>query len=202
MARTYHGLSIAYRERGHLERAAEYAHKALSLYSLEQDQVLVARAENELGLLLMRQGQLDAAETWFENALAHFEGGHVERSRSHILLSLAELKLLQGDLGSAGELTEQGLKLADRFDESLAQATGLELHGRVAAAAGEWRSADKYFRAALRKLDELGLNERLAATHAEYARTFEQRGDDRRASQHWRKAAELALPRLRAESTA
>ena len=110
MARTFHGLSIAYRDRGHVGRAAEFAHKALGLYSLEQDQVLVARAENDLGLLLMRQGQLDAAEGWFQSALGHFRDSRSERVQSHVVLSLAELELLRGNREAAEHLTATGLE--------------------------------------------------------------------------------------------
>jgi len=202
VARTYHGMSIAYRQRGHLDRAAEFAHKALSLYSIEQDQTLVGRAENELGLLLMQQGQLDSAEKWFQSALGHFQDSHTERVRSHVLLSLAELYLARGDSQAAEEFTEQGLDLAERFDESLARATGYLLRARVFALRNDWQRSDAQFEVALALLAKLGLQERLAAAHGEYAQTFEQRGDDRGAAQHWRRAAQLALPRLSTQVTA
>jgi len=40
LGRTYHGLSIAYQERGDIGRAIEYTHKALALYALEHDTAL------------------------------------------------------------------------------------------------------------------------------------------------------------------
>jgi len=45
----------------------------------------------------------------------------------------------------------------------------------------------------LRLLSGEGLSDRLAEAHASYAELFEARGDKRRASEQWKKAAKLAL---------
>src|SRR5712691_1204865 len=75
LGRTYHGLSIVYQERG----------------ALEHDAALLARGENELGLLLMRKGQMGRAEEAFRAALAHIEEAKTEVAKSHVRLSLGEL---------------------------------------------------------------------------------------------------------------
>ena len=196
LARTYHGLGIAFQERGQLERAAEFAHKAISLYALEEDHVLSGRAENELGILLMRQGELNRAEALFVSALAHFDAAKAERVRSHVLLSLGELYLLSGDLTRAGEFIDAGFEHAERLSESLALATAHQLRGQLRARLGADSEADKEFETALALLQSLGLTDRLAQAHGEYARMLEARGDHERSSGHWRAAAELALPRL------
>jgi tetratricopeptide (TPR) repeat protein len=196
LARTYHGLSIAFQERGQLDRAAEFAHKALSLYALEQDHVLTGRAENELGLLLMRQGEPERAEALFLSALAHFDAAKAERVRSHVLLSLGELYLLTGDLARSGEYVDAGLALAERLSESLALATAHQLRGQLDARLGADAKSDQAFESGIALLQRLGLTERLAQAHAEYARVLESRGDHERALRQWRVAAELALPKL------
>lgn len=202
VARTYHGLSIAYRERGLLERAAGFAHKALSLYALEHDHALVARAENELGLLHLRQGRLDQAEQLFLSALAHLRQTGAERGQSHVLLSLAELHLVRGELEPAERFLAQGQQLASRLEESLAVATGRLLRARLLAARASWGEADAEFAAAEDLLRDLGLKERLAVAHAEHARSYEVRGEHEEAAREWRLAAELAMPALTDSATA
>ena len=193
LGRTYHGLSIAYRERGDLGRAIEYTHKALALYALERDTALLARGENELGLLLMRQGQMARAEESFRTALAHFEDAGTERAKSHVLLSLGELQLRNGRYQDAIQTVKDALDLAKRLDESLAQTSGRQLLAQIYERLGRHEAADKEFGIALRLLKKEGVSDRLAEAHASYAEMLEARGNDRRAGQQWKLAARLAL---------
>lgn len=195
LGRTYHGLSIAYQERGDIGRAIEYTHKALALYALEHDTALLARGENELGLLLMRGGQLTRAEESFRTALAHFDDAGTERAKSHVLVSLGELQLRVGRHDDAIQTAKEAIDLAKRLDERLAQADGHLLLARLFERTGRHAPADKEFGVALRLLQVQGQKDRLAEAHASYAEMLEARGDERRASRQWKKAAELALQR-------
>ena len=193
MGRTYHGLGIAYQQLGNLQRATEFTHKALALFALERDQALIARGENELGLLMMRQGQAARAEELFRGAIAHFEAAGVEQSKSHVLLSLAELKMGAGHLDEAGQLLDKAIELATRLGETLALSTGHLLRGRLYTHLDRHGQSDLEFAAAFRLLSEAGLHDRLAESHADYAEVLEQRGDAAGASEHWREAAQIAL---------
>lgn len=193
MGRTYHGLGIAYQQLGNLERATEFTHKALALFALERDQALVARGENELGLLLMRQGQVARAEELFRGALAHFAEAGVELSKSHVLLSLAELKMGAGRLDEAGQLLDQAIDLATRLGETLALSTGHLMRGQLYSRLERHAQSDIEFGAAFGLLSEAGLQDRLAEGHADYAEVLQQRGDTAGASEHWREAAQIAL---------
>ena len=196
IARTYHGLSMAYQERGLLEQAAAYAQRALALYSIENDRVLIARAQNELGLVLMRQGEGVRAEELFRSALGNLEEAGVAHLRSHVVLSLAELELERGALDSAATAAREALELAAGAGERLAAGAGHLLLGRVLAAAGDWEPATPELEAAVAVFTELGLPDRLAEAYGECARAYEARGDLARAARDWRRAAELALPKL------
>ena len=195
LGRTYHGLGIAYQERGDLGLAIEYTHKALALYALEQDKALLARGENELGLLLMRQGHNSRAEEAFHTALAHFEEAGVERAKSHVLLSLAELQLRTGRHEDGLITTKRAIALAEQLDEKLALASGHELLAQLYERGGRRQSADREFGLALRLLKKENLYERLAEAHASYAAMLEERGDRLRSALHWKQAASLALRR-------
>ncbi len=195
LGRTYHGLSLAYQERGDLSTAIEYTHKALALYALEHDTALQANGENELGLLLMRQGQVERAGQAFRAALAHLEQAGTERTKSHVLLSLGELQLRIGRHDDGIQAVKNAIDLAKRLDERLAQASGHGLLGQLYERTDKPELADKEFRLALRLLSGEGLKDRLAETHASYAEVLEGRGDARGASRHWKQAAKLALER-------
>jgi len=193
LGRTYHGLSIAYQERGELGRAIEYTHKALALYALEHDTALLARGENELGLLLMRQGQMVRAEEAFRTALAHLDEAGTEGAKSHVLISLGELQLRAGRHDDGIRTVKEAIDLAKRLGERMAHAEGLELLAKLYERMGRHELADKEMGRALRLLKAGGLRERLAETHASYAELLEARGDGRSASPHWKQAATLAL---------
>jgi tetratricopeptide (TPR) repeat protein len=193
LGRTYHGLSIAYQERGDLGLAIEYTYKALALYALEQDKALLARGENELGLLLMRQGHMARAEGAFHTALAHFEEAGIERAKSHVLLSLSELQLKTGRYEDGVATAKRAIVLAEQLDEKLALAAGHELLAQLYERRGRRQAADRHFGLALRLLKKESLPERLAECHASYAAMLEERGDRARSALHWKQAASLAL---------
>jgi tetratricopeptide (TPR) repeat protein len=193
LGRTYHGLSIAYQERGELGRAIEYTYKALALYTLEHDTTLVARGENELGLLLMRQGRMERAGNAFRAALSHLDESRSERGKSHVMLSLGELQLRIGKYDEGIQTVKEAVDLARRLKEIHAQATGHVLLGQLYEQKNRRLPADKEFAAALRLLKKEGLSDRLAKCHASYAELLEARGDHKGASRHWKDAAKLAL---------
>lgn len=201
LGRTYHGLSIAYQERGEIGRAIEYTHKALALYALEHDTALLARGENELGLLLMRQGQMARAEDAFRTALTHFDEAGTEMAKSHVLLSLGELQLRTGRHDDGIQTVKGAIDLAKRLDERLAQASGYQLLARLEERVGRKRLADKQMGHALRLLRTAGPGDRLAEAHAAYAEMLETRGESQAASRHWKQAAKLALRRQTVATT-
>ena len=193
LARTYHGLSIAYQQRGELGRAIEYTYKALALYALEHDSALVANGENELGLLLMQQGQMERAGEAFHAALKHLDEAGSSRGKSHVLLSLGELQLRTSKFDDGIQIVKEAIDLAKRLGEIHAQATGHVLLGQLYERNSGPQLADKEFGVALQLLKKEGLSDRLAKTHASYAELLEARGDHPSASRHWKNAAKLAL---------
>lgn len=193
LGRTYHGLSIAYQARGDISRAIEYTHKALALYALEHDTALLARGENELGLLLMKQGQMARAEEAFRAALSHFDEAGTERVKSHVLLSLGELDLRTGRHEEGIRIVKDAIDLATRLDERQALGSGRQLLGQLYERVGRHKLADKEYGVAMRLLKVEGMKDRLAESHASYAEILEARGDHRKAIQHWKQAAKLAL---------
>jgi tetratricopeptide (TPR) repeat protein len=57
----YSGLSSAYQEIGHYDQAGRFAQRALNIHQTLSDSLSLARSENNLGLLLLHAGDVNAA---------------------------------------------------------------------------------------------------------------------------------------------
>jgi tetratricopeptide (TPR) repeat protein len=173
----YSGLSFAYEEIGQLDQAGRYAQKALAIHQTLNDRLSLARSENNLGMLLLRGGDISAAEAHIERALAIFDEAGVEPSKAQIMLSLAEVAMARRDTRTARRWSEEGLVLAERLDE---MATASDAHfwlAQVAQAEGDDAAVDAEFAAALSEPHEQGGRQRVASYRAAYAEILEGRGD-------------------------
>ncbi len=196
LARMYSGLSIAYRELGHLSKAATYSHKALALASLERDQASVAVTENNLGLVLLRQGQLAAAEVHLRRSLEICDALRLQTGKSHVLLSLGELFILRHSYEDAERQFVEAATLAGRLGERMTLALAHQLLGKLAALREDTERTDHEFGVALSMLADLKVSERLVECHVAYARILEERGDANAALEQWKMAVGEARPDL------
>lgn len=175
LARIYHGLSYC---RWHLADpvgAIELAEKAVVLSSVEHDltsdpaRVTLAKVENDLGMMLMRQGHLGRAEKYFLSALEHLATDW-ESVRSQILLSLAELRQRQDRVEEAFVLIaramDQGRRLGDPVCLAIAHRRLADLH----TATGDYGRAEAQFREALRIVEQAGLDDRRPEFEEAYSR--------------------------------
>jgi len=198
LARINHGLCIAYDGRGDRDRAVVLVQKALVLYRQEGDTLSLARAENELGLLLMRGGQLERAEELFVTALGHLDGSGTEIPRTHVLLSLAELYLTWGRVADAVPIIRDAIERTGRLNQRLAESTGHHLLGEAMEQLGDSHAADDEYRMALDLLRSDGADERLIEVHISYASVLESRSDLAAALGQLKQAAALAFGRTSA----
>ena len=194
--RMYTGMSLAYQETGNLGKAAHCAQRALALHTMERDRRQLARAENNLGLVLMKQGDFGGGEKHLETALEHCEATGFERLRAHVLLSLGELELGRGNLEQAEPHFRAAAELAERLGERLTLALSHQFLGLLAAQRGDDEEADAEFWSAIDLLSHESAAERLIECHAAYAQVLEDRGDTRTANQHWKEALAASRPGL------
>jgi tetratricopeptide (TPR) repeat protein len=196
----YGGLSLAYSEHGELNQAAHYARRALTLHETLHDQRSVVRDENNLGLLLIKRGELVEAESHLIRALSLGEQLRMEAGKAHILLSLAELASARSNYRAAERFADEALEAAASQGEL---ATVAEAHmwlGQVIADSdGDAARVDSEFATAWGILDGLGARDRLSRCHAQYAEILQRRGDLATANHHLRLA--LAQVRPPARST-
>ena len=196
LAKIYGGLAWSYRESGQLDAAAKYASRSVALLEVLRDQVSLARAENELGLLLLARGDHGAAHEHQGRSLQLTTETHMEVGRSHVLLSLCELSLSESNLEHARRFAEQALELSERLVEPANIAESHMWLGRVAAGEGDADMTDREFAIAMRLMGEAGYHERLVRCHSIYAEVLEGRGDMDKAYEYMKKALSATRPGL------
>ena len=190
----YSGLSNAYGEIGQLNMAEYYAQRAIAIHETLDDRLSLARSENNLGLVLIRRGDLVDAEGHLTRASRLFDETGVETGKADVLLSLCELEIARSRLDEAEELAVEAVRFAERHDE---RATLADCHiwmGRIAAELGEDARVDAEFGVAWGILDALGATERLSRCHMQYAEILEMRGDLAGANQQLRLALNNLVP--------
>jgi tetratricopeptide (TPR) repeat protein len=173
----YGGLSIAYGEIGQLNQSAYYAHRALSIHEMLNDRLSLARSENNLGMVLIKRGDLPGADEHLNRALALFGELGVEVGKAIVLLSLCELSVARSLFDEAERYAIDALDGAQRLAEKATQADSHMWLGRIAAERGDDARVDSEFREAWGILDALGAPERLSRCHVTYAEILERRGD-------------------------
>jgi tetratricopeptide (TPR) repeat protein len=194
LAKMHHGLGLAYRRMQQPVTAREHYDKALALYSIESDSSAVHRVQNDLGYLLLEEGQLDSAERHFLNALEGSSELNIDRrGRGHILNSLGQVRLRRGQLEQANEYVLQSLEAGQATGERIVQAEAYVLLGQIEERRGNLRLADDQFEHGIRIFEELGMPDRLRDAHMEYAELLESRQDLAAALRHWKLGAEIGV---------
>jgi tetratricopeptide (TPR) repeat protein len=193
LAKTYHGLATVYQRMNQPARARQHFEKALALYSIESDLSAVYRVENDVGELLMRLGNLDAAEDHLRKALAGSEElGIDRRGRGYVLANLAELSLKQSEPGRAKEYLAQAQEVGQATGEHIVLANVAMIRGELEERSGSHGTADISFQAAIDLLSRLKMPDRLRDCHIKYAEILEARGSLQAALKHWKAAAKTA----------
>jgi tetratricopeptide (TPR) repeat protein len=174
LARIYHGMALCFWELGRTREATERAEIAVSMYRAECDrrppeqQIPLARAENDLGVMLMRQGQYARAEDFVMAAMMRFDRAGVLRIKCGLVSSLAELDQLQGRLDKAVEVAQALVGLGEQHG-LIALLPDLDRRlGRIHADRGDRRGVDAAFRRAIELLGNAGLEQGLHECHAAY----------------------------------
>jgi len=196
VARMYSALGTAYQEVGEGETAARYAMRSVVVLEVLRDRVALARSENNLGLVLMARGDLDAARRHLDRSLELCDEADLESGRSQVLLSLCELSMQEGKVDQAHKLAEEALELAARLEEGASIAEAHVWLGRIADRRGAHDEVDRAFDDAITGFEAMGMRERLLQCHGLYAEILERRGELAKAYVHMREALQASRPGL------
>jgi tetratricopeptide (TPR) repeat protein len=190
----YNDLSIAYEHLGDLSRSRVFAQKAVTIHELLHDRLSVARAENNLGLVLFRQGQIDQAREHLNRSLGICDEMGIEVGKSHVLLSLAEIDLVDHDPEGARRRIHEALSISERHNQHGSAGQAHQELGRVAEMARDYAQADREFIVAIAILERAGLNDRVVSCRAMYAELLERRGDTVAALEQLKAAIAVGRP--------
>ena len=192
VAQVHDGLSLAYEALGARSKALLHSRKALTLRSLDRDLGVVARTENNLGLMLLRDGRHEEAREHLQRALDRCVAVGLERGRGHVLLSLCELEEAVGHTDVARWYAREALELARSLGERMTEAAAHMHLASVAAAAGDRESSDQHFITAIAQFEALDVPARVFECRSAYAQVLERRGDLAGALEQWKQAARLS----------
>jgi tetratricopeptide (TPR) repeat protein len=172
LARLYHGLAVCHEGYGDVRVAADLLFKAHTLYEAEERLAAaptggdLARVENDIAYLLSRQGDFERAEGYLLSSIERYDRAGLLRRRSHILLSLSELRQRQGRLDDATAIVHEAIALAEQFSESHALAVGHRQLAELHAARGDREAAAASFARALEILRANGMEQAYAESRA------------------------------------
>jgi tetratricopeptide (TPR) repeat protein len=164
--RVYHGLAGCSRQEGNIGTAIKLMRKAIDFYRIEHDfsndspGLALAKAENDLAMLLIDAGKLDEADELVTSALDRIRNGRVDQLRPYVLHTRSQVRQKQGDLRAAFDLAEQTVDLSTRLGLSIPLSCGLQQLGELHEAVGHRRLADSNYRRAMETLDAAGLSDR------------------------------------------
>jgi tetratricopeptide (TPR) repeat protein len=191
-ARLHDGLSAAQQQLGDFAGALRSAERAFALYSVDTDAIALVRAENNLGYVLLRQGEVAAAAPHLRRALELCDEHGLQQRCAEVLNSLGELHLARREPEVAQFYLLRALDVAADQDERDSRATALHLLGRASLLVGDEESADRAFAAAVEVLRQLDLADRLRECAVEYADLLHRRGRLEESIVYWRIAAGAA----------
>lgn len=173
----YTNLCFAYQETGDFVRAAQYARRAMALQETLHDTHSIAISENNLGMVLYRQGDLAGAFKHAERSLQLFAETGLETGKAPVLMTLAELELARGGTEAAERWAREAVGAAERTGEATNAGEAHVWLGRVADARGDRATCDAEFEVAFARFEEADAEEWQTRNRIVYAEILERRGD-------------------------
>jgi non-specific serine/threonine protein kinase len=135
--------------RGYLSEGGKWARAALDRNGEEADAKLRATAYYGIGILISRQGDLEAAERFFQESLRLAREIDNKDLISLSLGGLGIVKSLQGDLIQAKALTEEALEIAREQNDGMQISIRLNNLGEIARQQEDYEAARKFYEEAL-----------------------------------------------------
>jgi len=171
-----HSLSGSYRLAGDLEGAIRTAIESLALFRAVDARAETASIENELALIYLGLGNLDAAGAHAGAARTEMERNRDELGLAHLTDTEARISLARGDLALAEQQAAEASDRAERSGSQKGIVDALLTRARVARRRGDGDAAlDALARAEAAAVD--GPSARLRAVLTERAEVLAERGD-------------------------
>jgi len=134
-------LANSYRDLGDFEAAISTGTQSLAKFKAAEAGFETASIENELALVYLAIGSLDAARTHAAEARAYFEGRDDLRRLAHVTETEGQIALAAGSTKQAIDLAVEALRLAEESgNQKAAISSGLSL-ARALRASGDLQGA-------------------------------------------------------------
>jgi DNA-binding SARP family transcriptional activator/tetratricopeptide (TPR) repeat protein len=185
-------LSVIEEQRGHLDRAQQYAHDALKLIPANANPSIEGTPRVILGHILVRQGRFDEAIAQYTAALSLYRKSGTRHYEAETLRGLADANRLAGSHQAALEHAHEAMALAqesgvdqDQVDSLVTLAAAHQGLGQLSEAASCARKALEMSRGLIYRRGEI-------SSLLELASQCRQRGELAIALEHARQAASLS----------
>jgi predicted ATPase/DNA-binding SARP family transcriptional activator len=172
-------------------RAVEYAKKGAELYHAAGDLSGQIRALETLGFVRLEAGEVERAQSAFEECLTKSQALGDERRQSIALDALGQVALARGDDLSAESLFRRSVSLARRIGHPIAVGQGLWCLGDVARRSGALDRATNFYEDALTIYREAGQKINIAWTLSCLGRALVESGRIRTARESYGEALRL-----------
>ncbi len=170
-------LGWLHTELGDLDRALDLNRRGAELARKRGDPETIANAEINLGDVFLLQGDLALAQEFFEGVHRLVKDPSTSdwmkwRYSTHLLASLGELRLAQGNAAQARDFADQCLDVATRTDSRKYLVKGWRLKGEMALLRRQWDEAEEALRQALTIAQAIGNPTQLWKTHLALGRLY------------------------------
>jgi tetratricopeptide (TPR) repeat protein len=199
LARMYNDLAGAAEGLGDIVGALVHARKGLAITEVIGDELSLARIENNVGSLLVKNARPRDGLDYLNRALERCERLGIAYGRAKVLLSLAEAHLADGQPEDAATRSQEAALLTRESGERLTEAQALQLLAMALDQTGRHQEADASMGRALAILEDGKAPERLIELHARWARLWEGRREHPQAAAQWKAALSLARPGLQVQ---
>jgi transcriptional regulator with XRE-family HTH domain len=171
-----HSLAQSYRLSGDLEGAIRTAIESLTLFRAVDARAETASIENELAMIYLGLGNLDAAGDHAREAREAMERDRNEIGLAHLSDTEARITLARGDLDLADRQATAAAALAERVESAKALVDALLTTARIARRRGDAPTALATLERAAREA-EGGPHARLRVVLSEWSEVLAESGD-------------------------
>jgi tetratricopeptide (TPR) repeat protein len=191
MGHVYFQYSLIAERTGNWVLARSYAEKAKAIYEEFRDQSNVGKLLNEIGALNFQLGKPDDAVKYLKEAFKVLIDAGDDTDAARVISSLAQVHLRTGKVELAEEQSRKALDmLGERVDHLDEIGNAQLVLGRALLEQERLDEAEELFAAAESSFDQLSSASHRAAAWIAQGDLAARRGDDRRASKLYRRAAE------------
>ncbi len=172
-----HSLALSYRELGDFEAAISTGTQSLSRFKAAEADFEAASIENELALVYLAIGSLDAARTHAAQAREYFTRRDDTRWLAHVTETEGQIALAAGSPKDAIALSTESLRLASESGNRKAEiSSGLSL-ARAQRAGGDLDAAAATLESAVGVAEGYGRRGQLQTLLGEWSDVMAARGD-------------------------